>query len=406
MEVSVIIEVSAETLDDEIPMDIGLGSIKNEVLKMLQTGGPKAVVEYLQMTTASWKSATVKIAVAGKSKAGKSSFINAIRGVDHTDEAFAKEGRGEKSLDVQEYRHTKNKRIIYCDLPGYGNISMTRKTFLEKVQLLEYDIFLIFVYPVPSEDDAWLVAQLMEADRGFCFVRAKIDQDMKNAPKMGKTEKDVLVEIREKVSSAVKVMPAIEDVELFLISKKNLSIGEMDELIAFIEMKIPKLKFEAVLLTLTAFSNQVIEKKYQFFKDRISSLSLAIALDGDIKYHGYFLAYSEIMMYFEAFELNAIFDPEIPNLTHPFSESCIYKLLDSLREKVPGVFKQIVPIYNWVATYRVCKRFFTQLLDELKMDYCKMMKFFKKQRENIGISPDGDICPSDCPCVKIKQITF
>lgn len=366
------------------------------------------MVEYLQMTTASWKSATVKIAIAGKSKSGKSSFINAIRNVDHTDETFAKEGRRvENPLDVQEYRHTKNKKIIYCELPGYGNIRMTRKTFLEKVQLLEYDIFLIFVHTVPSEDDEWLVTQLIEAEIGFCFVRAKIDLDIKNAPQMGKTKEDVLIEIRKKVSSAVKDMPAIEDAKLFLISKNDLSVGEMDELIAFIEMKIPKLKFEAVLMTFTSFSNQVIEKKYQFFKDRISSLSIAIALDGDpTKYQGYFLAYSEIIMYFKAFELNVSFDPEIPNLTHRFSESCVVKLLESLREKIPGIYKQVIPIYNYVATYRVCKRFFTELLDELKIDYFKMVKFIKIRRDNIKISTDGEICPSDCPCVKFKEITF
>ncbi|CAG2215922.1 unnamed protein product [Mytilus edulis] len=143
--------------------------------------GPEASIRYIKDTKDSWKKTTVKIAVTGKSAVGKSAFINAIRGVNKTDKGYATEGVGDTTMEVQEFPHPKNKQIIYCDLPGYGTVTITREKFLEKVKLSDFDMFLIFVYPVPTEDDDWLVKQLNKAGRQFCFVRAKLDRDIKNA---------------------------------------------------------------------------------------------------------------------------------------------------------------------------------------------------------------------------------
>ncbi|CAG2203709.1 unnamed protein product [Mytilus edulis] len=170
-------------LEDEVFTDKSIGSIEKDVFQILKEKGPEATIEYITETIDSWKKTTVKIAVAGKSAVGKSAFINAIRGVNKTDKGYATEGVGDTTMEVQEFPHPKNKQIIYCDLPGYGTVTITREKFLEKVKLLDFDMFLIFVYPVPTEDDDWLVQQLDKAGRQFCFVRAKLDRDIKSAVK-------------------------------------------------------------------------------------------------------------------------------------------------------------------------------------------------------------------------------
>ncbi|CAG2205103.1 unnamed protein product [Mytilus edulis] len=95
-----------------------------------------------QMTK--WKRAKVKIAVAGQSAAGKSAFINAIRGVVFSEDGYAIEGFGDTTMKIEEYVHPKNKQIVYCDLPGYGTTTITRETFLEKVTISDFDMFIIF----------------------------------------------------------------------------------------------------------------------------------------------------------------------------------------------------------------------------------------------------------------------
>lgn len=315
----------------------------------------------------------MKIAVAGKSAVGKSAFINAIRGVNKTDKCYATEGMGDTTMEVQEFPHPKNKQIIYCDLPGYGTVTVTREKFLEKVKLLDFDMFLIFVYPVPTEDDDWLVKQLNKAGRQFCFVRAKLDRDIKVAgTQMGIKEENVIEEIRKKVHHMTENMPSSNRVEIFCISNKNMSIGEIQDLIIYMKGKIPTLKFEAILFSLSAFVDEVINIKYKMLKDRIFSVSFQIAMQMHIVHRSaiIFPAFEEINLYYDTFLLNKDSYSTIPNLKHPFSYQHIHEtLLLDLNDKIGGGFRQFVPFYNIYASHRVCREFFNQLLDELKDDY-------------------------------------
>ncbi|XP_063436412.1 T-cell-specific guanine nucleotide triphosphate-binding protein 2-like [Mytilus trossulus] len=369
----------AETLEDEILKDIGLGSIKQEVLHIFKADGPKSAVSYLNENVSMWKNATVRIAVAGKSSVGKSTFINAIRDVNSTDEGSANEGDGETTLVVQEYRHPKNKEIIYCDLPGYGTVTMTRKMFLEKVKLLDYDLFFIFINPVPTEDDQWLTEQLRKVEKKFCFVRAKLDLDIKNHKKMGIAAENVPAEIRRTIFDAVNDMsPVKEDVDIFLISNKNFKIGDMKKLISFIEAKLSSLKFDAFAFCLSSIGKEMIEVTYQRLQNRISSLALMLAWCdyGVLNYCA-----GEIDLYYHSFGLDSLVDDyRLLNLRHPFSADYIGTLIDRLCEDFPGILKQVVPIYNTVVLYRTYKRFFEQLLDELKDDCCTMIAYTIKKK--------------------------
>ncbi|VDI44070.1 Hypothetical predicted protein, partial [Mytilus galloprovincialis] len=375
--------LDTETFEDEILRDVGLDNIKKEVLQMLKTDGPRNTIHYMNDNASMWKHATVKIAVAGKSSVGKSAFINAIRNVKSTDDGSAEEGLGDTTLVVQEYKHPKNKEIIYCDLPGYGTVIMTRETFLEKVNLLEYDLFFIFIDPVPTEDDQWLIEQLRKADKEFCFVKAKLDQDMKNLKRMGMTAENALAKIKKPIVDATKTMPTIHgDVNIFLISNTNFSIGEMVKLVSFIKAKVPKLKFEAIAFCLSSFAKEVIEMKYETLQKRISPLALSLSLSDDSMLN-VVRAENELGLYYDVFGLDIALNQQPPNLRHPFSPDCIGTLLNSLCDEPLGVLTKMVPIYSTVVAYRSFKKFFKQLLDELKDDCLTVHKYAisKRQKE-------------------------
>lgn len=327
-------------MEDEILRDVGLDRIKKEVLQTLKTDGPRNAIHYMNNNASMWKHATVKIAVAGKSSDGKSAFINAIRNVESTDEGSAEEGLGDTTLVVQEYKHPRNKEIIYCDLPGYGTVNMTRENFLGIVNLIEYDIFFIFIDPVPTEDDQWLIEQLRKADKEFCFVKAKLDIDMKSVKRMGIAEENALAKIKQPIIDATKTMQTVkQDVNIFLISNTNFSIGEMVKLVSFIKSKVPKLKFEAIAFCLSSFAKEVIEVKYETLQKRISSLALSLSLSDD----GFLIvvrAEEEIRLYYEVFGLDIVVSQQPPNLRHPFSADYIATLLNQLCAELPGVLKQ------------------------------------------------------------------
>lgn len=371
--------LDAETLEDEILTEIGLYSIKTNVLQMLKSDDPRTAIRYLNDNASMWKHTTVRIAVAGKTFVGKSAFINVICGLNSTDEGSAVEGRNGGTLVVQEYRHHENNEIIYCELPSYGTHSMTRETFLENVNLLKYDLFVIFIYPILSEDDQWLIEQLREADKEFCFVRTRLDRDMKNSIALGIPKEKVVTGISLCVRNHIMHMSSIkEDVNIFFISNKNSSIGEMTNLVSFIKAKVPRLKCEANVFCLSSCAEKVIEVRYQMLQKRITSLSLALTYNNGLNF---VRAEGEIKLYYQIFGLNIV-DYQPQNLRHPFSADYIGTLLSRLCDELPGVFKTMVPIYSKVVSYRSFKTFFRQLLDELKDDCFTVIKDAISESQN------------------------
>ncbi|CAB4044029.1 interferon-inducible GTPase 5-like, partial [Paramuricea clavata] len=76
------------------------------------------IKELLQARLTQWKDVEVKFGVTGDSGAGKSSFINAIRGLADDEEGAAKTGVKETTRDIAMYSHPTNPKIKFWDLPG------------------------------------------------------------------------------------------------------------------------------------------------------------------------------------------------------------------------------------------------------------------------------------------------
>lgn len=342
-------------------------SIIQEIAARYKTDGLIATRKYLLAHVDKWKRAKAKIAIAGQSTAGKSSFINFIRGVRFSDKGYAKEGGGNTTQFVKQYEHPKNKQLIYCDLPGYGTTTVTREVFSERVNIKEYDIFLIFFSGAPSTDDKWLVTQLREVNIPFCFVRTKFDQDVESGKRNGKKKETVFAEIKRVISDAEDSMPELKDATRFIVSNHKPSIGQMPQLITFMQEKVIQVKFEAILFSIPAFTKEIIDKKYIQMAKRIQSVSL---------YHAFgYLSFDykcskirdEITMYFRVFELDGASATELA-VKHHYSEPYILELIKNFKSKMPRIVHEIVPIYSVIQKYKVCSQYLHNLLDELKVD--------------------------------------
>ena len=80
--------------------------------------GLEGIDQYLISRLRKWEQCALNIAVTGQSGAGKSSFINAIRGVTHDSGCFAPTGFIECTVDPKEYPHPEHKNLTFWDLPG------------------------------------------------------------------------------------------------------------------------------------------------------------------------------------------------------------------------------------------------------------------------------------------------
>lgn len=244
-------------------------------------------------------------------------------------------------------------------------------------------MFMIFFVSVPTPEDEWLVGQLQKAKIPFCFVRTKLDIDIENGKRMGKNEKTVLKDIMDTIARATESMPVLKDEQVFIISNSKPSIGDMSKLIKFMQQKITRVKFEAMLLSIPAFTEEIIQKKYQDLIDRLPHVAFLHAMNFNdaqaslwqIQYKNFYYdcnIRNEITMYFRVFELDSVSSKEVPGLKHNFSDEHIIKLLKDFQEEMPELALQLVPIYSVIRKYRVCKNYLTSLLDDLKMDACTM----------------------------------
>ncbi|CAC5366403.1 unnamed protein product [Mytilus coruscus] len=131
---------------------------------------------------------------------------------------------------------------------------------------------------VPTTDDEWLVRQLQGANIPFCFVRTKLDQDIESGKRMGKSEKTVLNDIIEAIAKSTKTMPVLKDEQVFIISNHKPSLGDMSKLVKFMQQKVTTVKFEAILFSIPAFTEEIIEKKYRGLLDRIPQVAYLHAM--------------------------------------------------------------------------------------------------------------------------------
>ena len=215
-----------------------------------------------------WKNEQVKLAVTGKSGVGKSSFINAIRNLKPGDLGFAAaSSSGNTTRHATVYEYPGNHKIKLYDLPGFGTIQLPTNDYEKKMKLHKYDYILIVVGNI-EENDIEIAKKLKEMKRPFCFGRSKIDVDIQNSGTDGESEKDAVEKIKSKLSGNLKDA-GLNKTKYFVISNKNRSLCQFNDLVSYIERNLPGLKCDARMLSILAkLSVDDIDRRYKMLKDR------------------------------------------------------------------------------------------------------------------------------------------
>uniref|UniRef100_A0A8C5LIB2 Uncharacterized LOC101614769 n=1 Tax=Jaculus jaculus TaxID=51337 RepID=A0A8C5LIB2_JACJA len=80
------------------------------------------------------ENARLNIAVTGETGAGKSSFINALRGVGPEEEGAAPTGVVETTRKRTPYEHPKFPSVTIWDLPGIGSTTFQPQNYLTEMR--------------------------------------------------------------------------------------------------------------------------------------------------------------------------------------------------------------------------------------------------------------------------------
>ncbi|XP_051721863.1 interferon-inducible GTPase 5 [Ctenopharyngodon idella] len=210
---------------------------------------------------------TLNIAVTGMTGAGKSSFVNALRGLHNDDGRAAPTGTTETTMKPNMYPHPFMPNVKIWDLPGIGSPKFRAKKYLKDVKFNMYDFFLIVTSERFKENDIELATAIQKSKKLFYFIRTKIDNDVRaESHKRDFNEWKLLDNIRE---DCKKNLLKVGISKIFLVSSFQLDKYDFQKLIDTLEDELPENKRFALIQSLPIYSQEALMKKKKYFKKMI-----------------------------------------------------------------------------------------------------------------------------------------
>ncbi|XP_046843675.1 uncharacterized protein LOC124437787 isoform X1 [Xenia sp. Carnegie-2017] len=244
-------------------------------------GDPDEIYEDLIQ---SWKNVQIHLAITGNSGTGKSSFINAVRGIKAYEEGAAEVGVTEMTSKVTKYSHPDNDNIAFWDLPGIGTPTYPNlKDYCRKVGGLEkYDAFLIFCKTRFTSHDKELAEKVSsELKKPFFFIRTNVDYDVKNAKEdEGENidEESVLERMRKDCLQNLKDL--IDDKnDIYMIDNKAQDGYDFQRLKESIAEALPDEKKKHFADSLAIVTHAIIKLQANLLREQTLVVTKALSYD-------------------------------------------------------------------------------------------------------------------------------
>ncbi|KAB5581588.1 hypothetical protein PHYPO_G00177450 [Pangasianodon hypophthalmus] len=219
----------------------------------------------------------LNIAVTGESGSGKSTFINAFRGLGDEDEHAAETGVVETTTVPTAYPYPKFPNVKLWDLPGIGTPRFKADEYLKQVQFERYDFFIIIASDRFRECHANLAAKIQKMKKKFYFVRSKIDSNIEAEKRKKTFNKDTILDkIRENCTKGLEET-GLKSPTVFLISCFELSLYDFNRLEETMERELPQHKRDVLMLALPTITLEINERKKKALQRNIWKLSLLSA---------------------------------------------------------------------------------------------------------------------------------
>lgn len=251
-----------------------------EMSAMIQSKVVLEVSNQIQSLLRSLETTTLDIAITGESGAGKSTFINAIRGIGDEEPGAAKTGVTETTMVTEGYPHPKLPTVQLWDLPGIGTPNFQATEYLQQVNFEKYDFYIVLASGRFRENHTDLARSIRAMKKNFYFVRSKIDQDMeacKRRKKANFSEVQVLNEIREDCIRSLE-KAGVEDPKVFLLSSFELHKYDFQKLHSTLVDELTGQKRHVLLLSLPNITAEVIEKKKESLKRHVWKNALSTCI--------------------------------------------------------------------------------------------------------------------------------
>ncbi|XP_072914592.1 interferon-inducible GTPase 5-like [Hemitrygon akajei] len=246
----------------------------NKLKSDFETGGVNKVTSLIEQKLSELDKTKLNIAVTGETGTGKSTFINAMRGLRSTDPGAAEVGIREATKEPTRYPHPNLPNVCYWDLPGIGSPKFRAGPYLKKVKFERYDFFIIISACRFKENDAKLAKEIKRLRKNFYFVCSKIDADFDSMRKQGKevNEEKELEFVRNDCLKNLKET-GIPTPSVFLISSFEQDQYDFDRLNKALEDDLSIIMKSIFVLAYPNRSVEIIQKKKEILQNRIWMLA-------------------------------------------------------------------------------------------------------------------------------------
>ncbi|XP_015685832.1 interferon-inducible GTPase 5-like [Protobothrops mucrosquamatus] len=272
-----IIKDSVRREFEDLKRDLNEGSI------------PKVAAEYKEHLN-KMNNLPLNIAVTGHSGSGKSSFVNAFRGVNDDDDGAAKVGTVEGTMKPKAYSHPSFPNMKLWDLPGIGTPKFQATEYLKKVQFEKYDLFIIVISIRLTENDAFLAKEIKRMGRKFYFVCSKMDANMQVEKRKGNFNMQKTLEtIRNYYENSLRSAGDFS-ARVFLISSWEVHMYDFPLLRETMAAELPEHKKNILTLAVHIFSKKELMKKKELMESYIKKVAWVSCVCGAVPVPGLSMA--------------------------------------------------------------------------------------------------------------------